>query len=832
MTSRVETIFLHSELQTHLDELLQSQPNNALTVAREALLRNGNDLVLQVVAWTVIGRALNELGDMRRGPQAMRRALLVAERLGDDQQLLRTRMSAALVFAEAGEADFALRLLHLAEKNATGTMRGRVRTQKAFVLHHLGEDHLALAEIDRAGLDFHRGKDPLATLRRLVNRSIILLRIGRLSSAESDLRKAAHLADRLGQTVISAGIVGNLAVIQARQGRLGDALVSFDQALLLYQGCGNPLRSLLILKLDRVETLERSGLFEAATLCAQEALGFANASGSIVAKGDAELALARAHLAMLEFDQAVLVGRCAASTLRKAGRFRFSLQARSVVLQGLLRRSSLEDIVKVSVRARRLCERLVEYGWLDEARILDSARWHGGWRHAVLQELTNEKDFESSLQDVVRGSKSHSESRRSSISELRGVYVCSLRMLEVGDPSRAVRGIDRYGKSVVDRGIERGASGRSHAGIVRDMACLGVRVGLELSAPLTVLRWADHKVDGLVWSALANRSSIRQILGRQVLARYVVDEGELWAVVGCGKRLEVVRIGPLRPIVRIVRLFAAKVNQGRVKRSDVAILQTMAEELCERIVQPLKIPGRLSCVFVVPNELCGMPWGALPSLANRTHALFYRLSDWLSTVGREEAFGNASASIVGPNVVGGSREFRAMKLAYPKVVSISGRSATKGSLERALHRFEVVHVAAHGDIATRQPGLSALRLCDGVLSAVETSEFDIRARVVVLTSCSMGGGVSQGGVSGMSNAIMLGGAGAVVAPISPVQGHSCAYFTELFHSRLACADSVGEAMAFARKELVLGSSDDWAAAASFVCTGRPDLRLETSSDLS
>ena len=87
---------------------------------------------------------------------------------------------AAAVFVETGAADVALGLLDLAEVDATGAALGRVRPQRSFVLQHLGRHAEALVEIDRAAAAFQRGGDPLAHLRQLVNRSLVLLQLGRL----------------------------------------------------------------------------------------------------------------------------------------------------------------------------------------------------------------------------------------------------------------------------------------------------------------------------------------------------------------------------------------------------------------------------------------------------------------------------------------------------------------------------------------------------------------------------------------------------------------------------------------------------------------------------
>ena len=147
--------------------------------------------------------------DIDRAAAAFRRAVDAVERTDDRDLEFAVVMSAAAVFAEAGAVEEALQEIDRIAPGNTPSQRGRLLTQRSYVLHHAGRLGEAIAQLDRAEPEFRESDDDLGWLRLLVNRGLIRLQQGEFDLAERDLREADLVATRLGQAAMRAGLFGS-----------------------------------------------------------------------------------------------------------------------------------------------------------------------------------------------------------------------------------------------------------------------------------------------------------------------------------------------------------------------------------------------------------------------------------------------------------------------------------------------------------------------------------------------------------------------------------------------------------------------------------------------
>jgi tetratricopeptide (TPR) repeat protein len=751
-----------------------------------------------------MGRALYELGDMHRAAPAMRRALAAAERSHDAEQLRSTRVSAAAVFVESGAADVALGLLDLAEADATGVALGRVRTQRSFVLQHLGRHAEALDEIDRAATAFQRGGDPLAHLRQLVNRSLVLLHVGRLDDAERSLNRAARLAQRLDQGVIAAGIVGNLAVARARGGHISAALLDFDRSRALYLANGSPGRAMAVLELDRAEALTHAGLFRLAVDASRAALRDASASGNLVAEGDAELALASALLAAGRLADASRTADAAAATLRRAARPEASLRARGLSLEAAIRAADTPtDVRRLAPRARRLARRLRAGGLAVAADALDGARWHATWRHDLLDDIADELDpLLAPPADSLRAAQ------RSGLHQLRrGDLRQALRTLRTANPRLSIE-------------LQHGRP-RPHATADRDVTSLGRHVALALGRVIESLRWTPGPV-----AHCRSFAEIRALLGERTLAQYLIDRDDVWLVVISPTRHVLHRCEGVTAVTEAVGALLGWMDRSAAGVGSPAHLErgrkaaeAVGSTLHTQLVAALAGSGG---VVMVSGALGDVPWGALPDLVDLSTSvapITHRATGVVVPA--------VAAIAVGPDVEAGRIETAALRGSFPGATALTGRRATRSAVTTLLGRRGVVHLAAHGQVERDMPAMTSIRLHDGALTLVELGEIEVRADVVVLTSCSTAARVGplDDRVS-FADTLVQRGAGAVVAPLTPVGHRASADFAAHLHRRLAEGTAIGEALRALRVEWSTSPlAERRVAAMTFECIGRPDIRL-------
>lgn len=118
-----------------------------------------------------------------------------------------------------------------------------------------------------------------------------------------------------------------------------------------------------------------------------------------------------------------------------------------------------------------------------------------------------------------------------------------------------------------------------------------------------------------------------------------------------------------------------------------------------------------------------------------------------------------------------SIDSRSMKLSTPMVDLWLGSTATRHALLAAsLERYRFIHLACHGHVDERNPGLCALMLSpapddSGVLKLVDALNLRLDAELVTLSGCRTGRGRARrgDGLEGLVRAFLFAGADNVIA---------------------------------------------------------------------
>ena len=156
--------------------------------------------------------------------------------------LVQIRASLAAAFVERGRTAAALAELERAEAAASAAWVGRIITQRAFVLHHLGSFREAIAEGQRAEPHLRRAGDDLGECRLLLNRGISWLAVGELDESTRDLTRSRRLAEDVGQGLIVAAVDHAFAAMAVRRGAVPHALALFQECRERYATVESPAR--------------------------------------------------------------------------------------------------------------------------------------------------------------------------------------------------------------------------------------------------------------------------------------------------------------------------------------------------------------------------------------------------------------------------------------------------------------------------------------------------------------------------------------------------------------------------------------------------------------
>jgi len=306
----------------------------------------------------------------------------------------------------------------------------------------------------------------------------------------------------------------------------------------------------------------------------------------------------------------------------------------------------------------------------------------------------------------------------------------------------------------------------------------------------------------------------RSIPADGVLLEYILDGEHCWVVATTRDHAP--------------RIVAINSNEAAVDRKVarfIALLagaqpavSSLSRELYGLLVGPVtsELRSKRTICFVPDGSLWRLPFQALLGDDGRYlvehHPLFYAPSAavlaWYASH-RPESAARPVLAIGDPDLGGmgkassrrdrtlrplpdAEREARAVASIYGGTsLPLTGAAATESRFKSLAPQFRILHLATHGTFDNQQPMYSNVVLApggsdDGLLEAREWIGLGIRADLVVLSGCETGRGMAIGGegVVGMSWALLAAGCPTAVVTQTDVPESAAALMIE-FHRRLA-----------------------------------------------
>ena len=869
-------------LAQHGFDLVHSDPARAVEALRAVADDPAASPRAAVLAHWGLGRLHHDVGDMQEATAAFHLAIDLAAEHGlvDESPKITLSLSSTLMLV--GEPHAALAGLDEAEPMVAGAMLGRLLTQRALVLSSLGRIDEALADSDRALELLRADGDVVGEIRLLVNRSVMMLPLGRTAQVRRELAVALELAERSEQHVLVAGAAHNLGYLDFLLGRVPSALRAFALARERYASFGSG-RNNAVLDVDEARLLLTAGFPEEAMEIAVRLIDDAVAQGNVHQHADGELVAAHAQLLMGSTAAAEQAARRAAELFRSAGREPWTALAEYLGAMAVSR----EDPADAIPTLRSAAATLDALGWQAEAAEV-LVRLGSAALAAGEIELARDALGQAS---VVR--------RRTSIAVRAAAWHATalLRLLD-DQPVAARRAIDA-GLRVVDRyRASLGASDlRARASIDGvELAELGLRLAMDTGRARDVLvaaeRWRagslvvsttrvggereiDHDLAELrrlasqlrgVGSALADRDTVltevvrlerritsmtrmapgdpraigrrldlaelRRQLGDAALVEYIDLDGQLSAVVVTRRRTEVVHLGPRDVVAAIIdhalfslrRLSATPKGHPRAATVLAQHRQTLSD-LDAALVGPLRLAA--DDLVIVPTRLLhAVPWWALAGLQLAGRMVVAPSAAWWMGETADEPHGSGVLLAHGPRLPQAESEVAAIAevvgVGSPATV-LRGSAATVDAVLDGMERAGLVHIAAHGRFRADNPMFSSLQLADGLLYVHDLDRLQQTPHTVVLTACSAARAGVYGGdeLLGTSVALLALGVRSVVAPLLPVRDDSAMTLAVELHRQLRDCVDVPTAVAAAVRAIAAGDDPGLlAAATSMLCISR------------
>lgn len=841
----------------------------AARATAEARMLDHPDPAVRSIGHQVVGIVLRDVGETDPALAHLWRSLRLARGVGAEREAdVRATLGGSL--AMAGRTRDGLSQLDLAVASTDGLPLARVLVRRARVLAFNLERLEAGAEDLVRALEILEPSDDLVwTARALHLHSWTSTVLGDLDAARTSLARSLAVHEGLGlESAVAAGI-HNQGWLAFLAGDLPLAFERYQEAATRYERGGIVSTDLVY---DRCVAFMAAGLATDALEVVDHALGARRLLP--VERADLQLALAGAALAAGDVPRAQAAADEACRMFRAQKRHRhwvrselFALWARAeagalpAALLGRLERlvtaaretaaPELPAALMLGVRVARSmrserASRAVGT-WLDEAA---SSRSSGpgttratGWLARAWQH-ERAGDAAAVLRACERGLAALDEHRAAlgsqelrALSSRDGAELAELGLrtaLAGSDPRRVLRWTERWRATALTAPTVQAAH---DAPTTADLAALraqhqrlsqaqadgapteriqarAARLERSVRQRLLHVRGVGHGADAFDVARLV------QALGEDgaTLVELTEVDGALHTLVVGHGRARLVPVGDATTAARAVDFALFSLRQAaRGRRAQLDVAGARLEQAL--LGTSLRHVADQRVVVSATASLQGVPWGLLPSLADRHVTTTPSARLWLRA--REASpTSDRRVLLVGPGLGSGGAEVHAVAAEDLGAEVLEGAAATVPAALGTLDGAALAHVAAHGRFREDSPLFSSLTLADGPLLVHDLQQLRHPPHRVVLSACESGvlAPVGDQELLGLSAALLSMGTAGVVSALAEVDDAATVEVMVALHAALRRGAGLGEALHAAR---AAAASDPVlaATAASFTAMG-------------
>lgn len=850
--------------------LAVSRPHDALLAARSVLAGRPSEYDASL-AHHAIGIVLRDHGDLPGAIAELRKGVRLARASGRPEREVDVQATLGATLAWTGRSQQGLAVLDQAVEASRGGAAGRVLMRRANVLLHMGRFHEAHQDLCRALPYLRRARDTVWEARSLTHRAEVFLGLGLPGRAGADFARAEELLATSGQELEYAKARHNRGLAALSRGDLPEALTYLDEAGNRYDALGETNPDLAI---DRCSALLAAGLAGEAAREADTALSRIPPEGGIAYK--------RAELLFAAATAAGAAGNPAARERARQARRLFRAQGRAVW-------ETRADFVLAQARyaAGERSASLLRYTEGVAASLEASRAGEAVRAHLLVGRLALDRGCEAeAYRHLERAARSCR--RRPPLTRSVAWLARALQAEARGDTratlAACARGLDALEEHQMRLGAtELRAYGTAHGA---ELALLAQRVALrhgdvhrllfwserwratglaarstpprhdpELAAELSALRSVtrlleesegagrrrsvllaeQRRLEAAVQARTRRslRNGVRNVggfdldalldeLGGSSLIELVEVDSVLYAITVADRRVRVHVVGSVpEHEVEMNRFMLRRLAYGPPRPSDALMLAHSGTRLEASLLGPAAGDlGDGPVIVIPPGRLQAVPWTLMPSLRDRVVSVAPSASVWLHARHTKPLPQRRVALIVGPGLRSKGAEVVQLSPRYPEAVMLGQGSATAEQVLSALDGAWLAHIAAHGSFRADNPLFSSLQLDDGPLTVHDFERLNRAPQRLVLSSCDSGVAAAVGAdeLLGLVSSLVPLGAAGIVASIVPVNDLAAVPLMLALHGALRAGATLPEALLTAR-ETTSGDPLAEATAHSFLALG-------------
>jgi CHAT domain-containing protein/Tol biopolymer transport system component len=710
-------------------------------------------------------------------------ALSLFREAGDRRGALLTQVDMGSVETDAGDLAGAQKVFRAALREAESL---KDENAQALVEFHTANLHWFRGEYEPAIAHARNALKMAESLKDDGQSAIMLNTIGLIYWTLNDYQKAMDnmdkslaLAKKAGLRLDEASAHNNIGLVLRSAGRVDESIERFKTALAIDKELKSDWAEAYDLRNLSISLLMKGDLAEAGS-AATESLALADKIGDRINSAKAQLQVAEILLskgddvhALEQFKKAAELASSAGTpetlwrALRGTGKTKKALNDRAGAVESYKKAVDIVETMRASIKAGEL-----KGGFLDDKQDL--------YEELILL-LLDAKD--------ANGAFAYSERARSrSFIDLLGSSTVKAPDEASGKAYEEVKRLKNKREEIVRGGGQAGELQKADEQIA-------VAVNrLRETAPELVSFVSVEPVD-------VNRA-LAALGGDAVLLEYVVTAKEIVIFALGGEKVEAVRVPWDRKELEKLVLEYRKLIQ------DGAPLGDRPKTLSSALIEPVKKwVGTGSALAIAPHGVLHyLSFAPLP-VDNETllekKALFYvpSVSVFEHTIKRRlpTGSGKVKALAVGDPDLGGlamslplsELEAKSLKWVFPESEILTGGAATKKKVVQDAPKFQIVHIASHGQFDPADPLMSGLSLApsegtDGVLRAKEVFAMTLSADLVTLSACQTGlGKVTKGDeIIGLNRAFLHSGAHSLLSTLWRVDDMASAVLVKHFYREL------------------------------------------------
>ena len=306
----------------------------------------------------------------------------------------------------------------------------------------------------------------------------------------------------------------------------------------------------------------------------------------------------------------------------------------------------------------------------------------------------------------------------------------------------------------------------------------------------------------------------RQLAPHQTLIEYYVAGEEIMAFVVRSDGFRVyrrlstpARVEPLLTKLRFQLRSFIHYGPDWLEKRQALLRQTMEGclgQLYGELVQPLAEERRAEHLIIVPHGILHyLPFHAFHDGGGylwESHQITYAPSATLLAFcqanERPQAWHPLIVGVPDERLPHVQAEIEAISSLFRRPTVLLGADATEDAWRRHARRGNPIHLACHGTYREESPLFSSLRLADGVLTAHDVYNLDLKASLVTLSACETGMSQVAAGdeLLGLARAFFHAGTPSLVVSLWPVSDVATADLMRAFYEALSAGQSKAAAL--------------------------------------